>query len=299
MDQHLSVEARRPRSSSHLTVYGSSAGLGWQGLFSSFENVPATAGTVCPPIMGEEMIVVHRSAGTIRWRENDRWTYEHANPGSIHLIPSGTAHSIALDQSVQAQSVLLGREILIEVASEFVRGDPEKITLHHLLYAPPPDQSLLLDSIGAAFMGRKEGSAILAEYAARTIAAQLLVAWSVEQGRTIAFPPKRGRSRVVARAMDYMHANLSAKLTLAIIADAAGVSITVLGREFRKDLGIAPHNALIDLRLKRAQNLLQRSRFSLPDIAVQCGFSSQEHMTHTFRDRLGLTPGAYRKMIVG
>lgn len=299
MGQHLSVEARRPQLDVPLLVQGSSAGLGWQGLFSAYEEVLATPEMVEPPVIVDEMVVLHRSTGTMRWREDGRSSIEHVAAGSVHLVPSNVLLDIGIEQNMQTQSILLGREVLLEVASEFVRGDPDKIRLRHAVYSPPAEQTLLYDSIGAAFLGRGPGSAIYAEYAARAVAAQLLVAWSAEQGRMMTFPPRRGRSRTVAQAIDFMHANLGTRLTLQMIARAAGVSITVLGREFRADLGVAPHGALIDMRLDQAQHLLKLSKSSLPDIAAQCGFSSQEHMTRLFRNRLRMTPGAYRRTVAG
>lgn len=295
MDQLLAVEGRRAKPSVPLIVQQSSAGLAWTGLHSSFDHVlPTTRPITCPRLTGEQMIIVHRSSAKIRWRESGKWTLERVTPGSVHLVPSATELSVMVEDDLQAHRIIIGSEILVEVASEFVRGDPDKIRLRHAFYTPPAEAMLLFDSIGAATVRQDKTSAIYAEYAARAVAAQLLLAWSVEEGRILA-PPKLGRSRTVAQATDFMHANLSAGLTLQMIAAAVGVSITALSREFRADLNMTPHRALIELRLLRAQQLLKLSQPSLSDVAAQCGFSSQEHMTRLFRSRLGSTPGAYRR----
>lgn len=293
MVRPVSVEARRSDLPSPLVMHCSSAGLGWHGLFSSFERAPAIAGRAATG--ADERIILHRSGLDIRWRNARQWNLEHVVPGTVHLIPGGTEFEVDFDDDVETQTIIIGREILVEVASEFIASDPSKLSLRQSFYAAPMPQLHLFQSIGAAVASEDPGWAVYAEYAARAVAAQLLSAWSTDHGRVITFPPRRGRSRTVPRAMDFMQSNLGAKLTLEIIGQAVGVSVTKLCREFRSDLDMAPHQALVELRLKRAQHLLQHSKVPLLDIADQCGFSSQEHMTGSFRTRFGLTPRAYRR----
>jgi AraC family transcriptional regulator len=59
-------------------------------------------------------------------------------------------------------------------------------------------------------------------------------------------------------------------------------------------VGLPPHRYVLMLRLQHAQELLLHSSASLADVAAACGFSSQQHLTHTMRQRLGTTPGRCR-----
>lgn len=280
-----------------IVSHGSSAGLGWQGLFTSFEQ--AQGGTVfgSPPPGQDERIVLFRSTPSMRWRDGRRWVTPRTTIGTVHLVPSLSELTMSFEGDLQSQTIIVGRDVLLEVASEFIAGDPDKIRLRLSMFQASALQLHLFESIGEAMQSKSPASAIFAEYAVRAVAAQLLTAWSAEQGRAIVFPPKRGRSRTVAKAMDFMQSRLSFKQTLQMIASAAGVSITTLCHEFRVELGMAPHKALVNLRLKQAQDLLAKQGPSLSDIAEQCGFASQEHMTLVFRRHLGITPGAYRKTL--
>lgn len=277
-----------------ITVHATSEGRGWQGLAVSFQEVPPVA--VCMPAWDDECIVVHRSNAKLRLRDGRRWTSELTTPGTVHLLPSGSDFDFIVEDRVETQTIILSRSILTEVASEFVTADPDQILLRQGLYRPPIEQLLLFDSIGAALQGDNAESAIFSEYVSRAIAAQLLFAWAADHGRMMA-APKRGRRRTVTRAIDFIQSNLGTKITIQRIADAVGVGTTTLCREFKLELGVAPHQVVTDLRLKRARHLLKQAHSSLPDVATQCGFSSQQHMTITFREHLGLTPGAYRKSI--
>jgi AraC family transcriptional regulator len=48
-------------------------------------------------------------------------------------------------------------------------------------------------------------------------------------------------------------------------------------------------------RIERARRLIDESRQSLAEIAVESGFSTQSRLTTTFRRRTGFTPAEYRR----
>ncbi|NMA97965.1 MAG: helix-turn-helix transcriptional regulator [Phyllobacteriaceae bacterium] len=64
---------------------------------------------------------------------------------------------------------------------------------------------------------------------------------------------------------------------------------------FRSEIGMPPHRYLIILRINKAQRLLAKSSMPIAEIAIECGFSHQEHLTRLFRRHLGTTPAAYRR----
>jgi AraC family transcriptional regulator len=48
-------------------------------------------------------------------------------------------------------------------------------------------------------------------------------------------------------------------------------------------------------RIERARRLIDESRQSLAEIAVESGFGTQSRLTTTFRRRTGFTPAEYRR----
>lgn len=62
---------------------------------------------------------------------------------------------------------------------------------------------------------------------------------------------------------------------------------------FKLTTGLSVHE-YVTRRVERVQLLLQRTREPLRDIAAQCGFFDQSHMTRVFSQRVGGTPGIYR-----
>ena len=102
-------------------------------------------------------------------------------------------------------------------------------------------------------------------------------------------------SRLLNRVREKMGANLDADLSLDSLAEETGYSRAHFLRMFRVATGCTPHQYVLDLRLRRAQDCLRLKNSSMIDIALSCGFSSQSHMTSVFRQRLEMTPGEFRR----
>ena len=60
-------------------------------------------------------------------------------------------------------------------------------------------------------------------------------------------------------------------------------------------VGIAPYQYLMQQRVERAKQLLKQQAISISNIALDCGFSNQTHLTKVFRQMTGMTPKAYQK----
>lgn len=95
-------------------------------------------------------------------------------------------------------------------------------------------------------------------------------------------------------ALRLMEANISEPLTIAEIADYAGIALRALQRGFKKQLGKSPERVYLDIRLTRARILVQRSDKSLHDIAIETGFASPSHLTARYTPRFGAPPRADR-----
>jgi AraC family transcriptional regulator len=98
----------------------------------------------------------------------------------------------------------------------------------------------------------------------------------------------------LARVRVYIEDNLSGDLSLPILAQVAGLSTAGFAQAFAAAQGETPHQYVIRRRIERAKRLLMSTDASIVEIAFQAGFSSQSHLSDTFRRLNGVTPGAYR-----
>lgn len=175
------------------------------------------------------------------------------------------------------------------------RGDPARIELAPRLGNPDSLIEHLARGICEALTDPDPGAAVYADHLARAFGARLLRAHS-NRVQQPAGPPRGGLTRAqVARAVEFMDANLAGPLSLREIAGAAGLSPAHFIRQSNATLGLSPHQYLLRLRLERARHLLRETDRSIAQIAFECGFSHQEHMMRFFGRFAGTTPAAFRR----
>jgi len=98
--------------------------------------------------------------------------------------------------------------------------------------------------------------------------------------------------RDVKRAIDYMHANLGAPLTINAIADTAGVAGQTLFKHFRDSYGISPMRYVRNLRFEKARQELLKAKAGarITEIASHCGFGHLGRFAVEYRLRFGESP---------
>ena len=79
------------------------------------------------------------------------------------------------------------------------------------------------------------------------------------------------------------------------LARQAGLSRSVLQRRFRALLQRTVHQEILNVRIKRACELLAQTDLPLVEIAERTGFKHQEYMGAVFKARLRRTPAQYRR----
>jgi len=98
--------------------------------------------------------------------------------------------------------------------------------------------------------------------------------------------------RAVQLARDYLHEHADENVTLRDLARHAGLTPYHLCRVFRQTTGMAPHSYQIQMRVRRAKNLLLAG-YPIAQAAVEAGFWDQAHLTRHFKRIMGLSPGRY------
>ncbi|MDY0962790.1 AraC family transcriptional regulator [Massilia sp. CFBP9026] len=84
-------------------------------------------------------------------------------------------------------------------------------------------------------------------------------------------------------------------LSIADVAASSGVHPVHLARVFRELFGCSPGELLRWRRIERACAMLRQQGRSVAEVALDAGFVDQSHMSHAFRQRFGMPPGAWRR----
>lgn len=122
-------------------------------------------------------------------------------------------------------------------------------------------------------------------------AQSLLVALAAHLTRQHARPAK-GR---IDGLRAFIAERLDQPLTLEELAAFSQCDVRSFTRWFRSEVGVSPHRYVTQARVERAQSLIAKTNRPLSQIALECGFSSQSHLTTVFRRFTGHTPGRFRK----
>jgi AraC-like DNA-binding protein len=96
----------------------------------------------------------------------------------------------------------------------------------------------------------------------------------------------------LSRMRDHLRDNPSDLVTIADLADLAGLTESHLIRSFHREFGLPPHAYHLRRRLAAASELLA-SGLSVSTVAYECGFADQSHLSRKFKEVYGLTPAAW------
>ncbi|MES2185832.1 MAG: AraC family transcriptional regulator [Pseudomonadota bacterium] len=99
----------------------------------------------------------------------------------------------------------------------------------------------------------------------------------------------------LVRAQALLGADPGGRLSIAEVAAACQLSRGHFSKAFRASTGLPPHRWLMAQRIERARQLLLHSPLSISEIADDCGFSDQSHLTRAFSDALGLAPRQWQR----
>ena len=272
-----------------------SDGRDWTSLFASVQREMPFQGVF--QSSRDQLLVLHRNGPVQVESLCDRRIGRRIVPaGGIHLVAPGAEFGINLSAPIETVHVYVRRSIIEEVALEMVDGDPANVEIPSSIAECDKALQSLIDASAYAVEDESLGSSMFADYLSRTIAAQLIRTYSRSKLRGV------GRnfgnialSSTLAEAVDYMVANIDATINLSDLAQATNRSPSHVARMFRTELGMPPHRYLISLRVEKAGRLLEKTSMSIAEIAYECGFAHQEHLTRLFRRHCNTTPAAYRR----
>lgn len=239
----------------------------------------------------EVTLVLHTAGGGVRCAHDGRWMNGLSHPGALTIVPalnpitwdvSGAVESCTLHLPPErfenlvddADSAALMRVLDFEFAGRepFIGATVQQLIdeLRH----PSPRGALYADTLADAAAGY-----LVRRHARRHVAP-----------RSGARLPKP----VLRRVLEYIESGLGTALTLDELARVAGLSRPHFNRCFVGAMGMPAYRYVQQRRLELARALLARSRLSLAQVALACGFSSQAHFGQFFKMHARVTPRQFR-----
>lgn len=81
----------------------------------------------------------------------------------------------------------------------------------------------------------------------------------------------------------YLNANLGEKIALEVVARHVGMNRTKLNEKLRQECGQTVFELLRELRVKRAQDIIEKQNKPLSQVAYETGFSSASHLCRALK----------------
>lgn len=116
----------------------------------------------------------------------------------------------------------------------------------------------------------------------------------LEQYHTIQQPAAQpDKVDAIKRYLDENYADFN--ISVAALAEMAGMSQPTLSIQFKKRCGVSLTDYITELRLGRAKQLIQNTELSIAQIAAQAGFGSLPSIYRAFRKYENISPGQLRQ----
>jgi AraC family transcriptional regulator len=137
-------------------------------------------------------------------------------------------------------------------------------------------------------------SSIEVQYIARLLVARVVSKYSTLTSGDL--NPDAGLSLpTLQKTFDYIDENLHRRIVIDKLANTAGVGAAQFARLFKRATNVTLHQYIIRRRVDKARDLLMETQMPIAEIAHECGFADQVHLTRFFGRIIGTSPASFRR----
>lgn len=208
--------------------------------------------------------------------------------GDIDIIPAGLDGEWEDDADCSILRLWIGPELL-HGAAEDLGIDPARIALTPIFQHRDARIQHIALALESQFDTTSRPDRLVAESLGKALAYQLIGSRFQPRGVPAGQSLSPGQRR---RLVEFIEGHLEQDLSLAELAQVAGISVSHLKALFRRSFGMPVHQYVIHRRVDRAKALIVSRELPLSEIALRTGFAHQSHMAHMMRRHLGVTPAA-------
>lgn len=94
---------------------------------------------------------------------------------------------------------------------------------------------------------------------------------------------------------EYIDQHFTENITLDVLAEVSHMNKYYLVHSFTNNYGCSPINYLNEKKIDESKILLEKTNYSIAEIAKKIGFSSQSYFSQSFKKHTYMTPNEYRR----
>lgn len=228
------------------------------------------------------------------WQIGDEISELYLQPGSIIIIPPDESVKVSINSNAEVINIYISRKLMEDVFIEFSSVGNSLFKLDYSL-------SIFDDFLGQTISSVKDilyvggrFSSIEVQYIARVLVARVISKYSTLTSGDL--NPEAGLSLpTIQKTFDYIEQNLHRRIVIDRLANTAGVGAAQFARLFKRATKVTLHQYIIRRRVEKARELLVETQMPIAEIAHECGFADQVHLTRFFGRIIGTSPASFRR----
>ena len=228
--------------------------------------------------------------GSIEWgsKSSSMERVEYA-AGDLGMCPHHEEKWVGLMNTAHLQLIISDKALM--AASERKNS---KVGLRAYRKFVDPRLGALVAAVNAERVAGFPSGRLFLDSLEQTIAVALINGHAVRHCPVREYGGGLGSERL-RRIKELVDANMADDLSLDEMAQSVELSTSHFARMFRKSTGESPHQFVLRQRIERAKAMLRGADGRVLDVAVACGFKTQQHFAQLFRDICGVSPTEYRR----
>ncbi|HKT32695.1 MAG TPA: AraC family transcriptional regulator [Gammaproteobacteria bacterium] len=269
----------------------------WTAINAKLYQLPP--GDVSLPPVPDPCVLVYLSAGQAHVQRNvaGHKNITNINLNAVSMIPAYKPISGRWDTSIEV--------IHLHVSSEYL-ADVEALLGIKATHIATLDRFNIRDALIAQIgrqvatlmrLGGMNTSPAYLDSLATLLVTHITHAYCTESADGPAHndtTSKKTCAFVLDEVIEYIQKNLDGDLRLEQLAAIANLSSFYFLKLFHKTVGKSPHHYILEARVERATQLLQKTSLPVGEIGQRCGFSTPSHFTSAFRQLTGKSPREFR-----
>lgn len=270
----------------------SSESSGWSGVFFNHYNHPAHES---PEFQYTQHIIGITGSGHPMYSEHrfdGKLQTHYSKPGEVVFIPAQINYSSIWEKAGEFSLIGFYPTFFEQIVNESVQTTEVELIPQVGLNDP------FIQQMGIALKADVEAGYPTGRMFGESLATGLIIhlvkhysAWKVKLSSQSA----GGLTRYeLEKIQDYVIAHLNQNISLSEMGGIINLSQYHFCRLFKQSTGITPHQYLTQCRIKRAKQLLSKTKLTITEIAFEIGFKNHSSFSRLFRKYIGTTPKSFR-----
>jgi len=212
-----------------------------------------------------------------------------ADAGEMSLIPNHLEKWVR-NEDLHYLSIAIS-DAALTAASDGTSGEVELRRTDNLVDAR---LRALVEAVNAERIAGFPSGRLFLDSVEQALAVALVNGYAVRHRSVRTYRGGLGPARL-RMIKELVHAKMEDELTLCEMAQSVELTTAYFARMFRKSTGETPHQFVLRNRIERAKEMLRAAEPRVLDVAVACGFKTQQHFARVFRRMCGACPTKYRQ----